>query len=265
MSTLRSSRAVTALPPVLVVACGVRDHADMVAWRDTDAAAAAGGGATWVPPALRIAARPAVAGRPAALEVLELHRRAPADAATYRVTAVVSNVAGTGAGHGVVHVLGASCVLVVSVRGAHRRYPASDAYARRGGDHPGWYLFNDLRVTRSTAADALSFAATWRTPALLVLTREPPPPEPAAPPPPPPALLVSPPLSDAVFSGDAGRKDIVPLQAGELQPGLLVALDAEFVALQREETETLIDGTSIVAQPSRLALARVRTPFCPLV
>lgn len=59
--------------------------------------------------------------------------------------------------------------------------------------------------------DALSFAQTWRTPALVLLTR-------AADP--LPTTLARPPLlTDAVFTGDANRKDVVPLVPGELEPG----------------------------------------------
>ena len=39
-------------------------------------------------------------------------------------------------------------------------------------------------------------------------------------------------------------------------PGYLLAIDAEFVALSKEETEVRSDGTRSVIRPSRLSLAR---------
>lgn len=39
--------------------------------------------------------------------------------------------------------------------------------------------------------------------------------------------------------------------------GMLVAIDAEFVSMQQEETELRSDGTKKVIRPARLSLARV--------
>lgn len=54
-------------------------------------------------------------------------------------------------------------------------------------------------------------------------------------------------------------------------PGTLIAIDAEFVALQQEEMEFRSDGTKNILRPSHMSLARVsvlrgegvkeRTPF----
>lgn len=41
------------------------------------------------------------------------------------------------------------------------------------------------------------------------------------------------------------------------KPGTLVAIDAEFVQMQQEETEFRSDGTKKVLRPARLSLARV--------
>lgn len=62
------------------------------------------------------------------------------------------------------------------------------------------------------------------------------------------------------------------LDAKELpKPGTLIAIDAEFVALQQEEMEFRSDGTKNILKPSHMSLARVsvlrgqgpkeRTPF----
>lgn len=41
------------------------------------------------------------------------------------------------------------------------------------------------------------------------------------------------------------------------KPGTLVAMDAEFVMLQQEETEIISDGTKSLVRPKQLSLARV--------
>lgn len=41
------------------------------------------------------------------------------------------------------------------------------------------------------------------------------------------------------------------------EPGTLVAIDAEFVALQQEEMEFRSDGTKSILRPSHMSLARV--------
>lgn len=49
-----------------------------------------------------------------------------------------------------------------------------------------------------------------------------------------------------------------PLTPDELpRPGTMVAIDAEFVALQQEEMEFRSDGTKSVLRPSHMSLARV--------
>ena len=49
-----------------------------------------------------------------------------------------------------------------------------------------------------------------------------------------------------------------PLRFDELPtPATLVAIDAEFVSMQQEETEYRSDGTKKVIRPARLSLARV--------
>ena len=53
---------------------------------------------------------------------------------------------------------------------------------------------------------------------------------------------------------------VEPLQPDELSDTrpLLIAIDAEFVALSREETEVHSDGTRSLLRPIRMHLARVR-------
>jgi PAB-dependent poly(A)-specific ribonuclease subunit 2 len=57
------------------------------------------------------------------------------------------------------------------------------------------------------------------------------------------------------------RKNMIKhkvLDPSELpKPGTLIAIDAEFVALQQEEMEFRSDGTKNILRPSHMSLARV--------
>eukprot|EP00698_Gefionella_okellyi_P023259 TRINITY_DN7885_c0_g1_i2.p1 TRINITY_DN7885_c0_g1~~TRINITY_DN7885_c0_g1_i2.p1 ORF type:complete len:955 (+),score=130.09 TRINITY_DN7885_c0_g1_i2:45-2909(+) len=218
-ATVITRREAAVLPEALVIGCGVREEADMKQWRAVDSS-----GQLWLPDAV----------------VIELNGTAvnvrKTDMATagehvYVLAAIVSFVKEeTDVGHAVVHV----------------NVPA--ASAEQMGETPGWFLFNDLRVTRTSSRDALSFANVWRQPALLMFVRR--------------SKWQARPaerqtFGDAVFNLDIGRTDIIPVRKGELGKGAMIAIDAEFVSLERAESEVLTDGTQIVTQPSRLALARV--------
>jgi len=63
----------------------------------------------------------------------------------------------------------------------------------------------------------------------------------------------------ALFSNrDISRIKHDLLHLNELpRAGMLVAIDAEFVSMQQEETEFRSDGTKKVIRPARLSLARV--------
>ncbi|KAK9240841.1 ubiquitin carboxyl-terminal hydrolase-domain-containing protein [Lipomyces kononenkoae] len=121
-----------------------------------------------------------------------------------------------------------------------------------------WYLFNDFSVQQFTAAEALKFDYVWKTPISLIfqscrpssteyntqwmdqLDR---------------SLL----YSQAAINFDVSLRFEYSCLAKEEAPraGTLVAIDAEFVALQQEETEIRSDGTRHLIRPSRLSLARV--------
>ncbi|CAG8771188.1 4741_t:CDS:2, partial [Acaulospora morrowiae] len=65
-------------------------------------------------------------------------------------------------------------------------------------------------------------------------------------------------LSSFIRHRDTNIRSAHLLTPEELpQPGTLVAIDAEFVALNQEETEIRSDGTKSVIRPRRLSLARV--------
>ncbi|KAG9034379.1 poly(A)-specific ribonuclease [Tulasnella sp. JGI-2019a] len=122
-----------------------------------------------------------------------------------------------------------------------------------------WYLFNDFVVQNISEEEALSFPSTWKVPCLLYLERQ--------------DVMGKldltglPSKLDPAILGHqysvAQRTDWLALKQTYLRPnelptpGTVVSIDAEFVALQKEETEHKSDGTKKVLRPSLLTLARV--------
>ncbi|RDB20983.1 PAB-dependent poly(A)-specific ribonuclease subunit PAN2 [Hypsizygus marmoreus] len=127
--------------------------------------------------------------------------------------------------------------------------------------HPAspWFLFNDFVVRNISEDEALSFPDKWKVPAIVYYERlhlqE--------------ALDYSAlpeKIDDAILSHDTSislNRDVRLIQHECLRPeelprpGTLVAIDAEFVSMQQEETEFRSDGTNRVLRPARLSLARV--------
>ncbi|KAJ8093092.1 poly(A)-specific ribonuclease [Marasmius tenuissimus] len=122
-----------------------------------------------------------------------------------------------------------------------------------------WYLFNDFVVKNISEEEALSFPDRWKVPSVLYLervdTRE---------------TLDFSVLPDRIdptilcqdtsisLNRDPTRIKHECLSHEELPtPGTLVAIDAEFVQMQQEDTEFKSDGTKKVIRPARLSLARV--------
>ncbi|KAN0075425.1 Ubiquitin carboxyl-terminal hydrolase domain containing protein [Tylopilus felleus] len=122
-----------------------------------------------------------------------------------------------------------------------------------------WFLFNDFVVRNISEDEALSFPSAWKVPAVLYLERE--------------DLRsrldfsgLPDELDPSILSRDTSisvnrDKNLIKhecLRFEELpKPGTLVAIDAEFVSMQQEETEFRSDGTTRVIRPARLSLARV--------
>ncbi|KAF7970658.1 hypothetical protein HWV62_23300 [Athelia sp. TMB] len=123
-----------------------------------------------------------------------------------------------------------------------------------------WFVFNDFVVRNVSEEDALSFAGNWKVPAVLYLER----------------IDENRQVVDlsrlpseidlSILSRDTSisvnrNKNLIKhkcLRFEELpKPGTLVAIDAEFVQMQQEETEFRSDGTKKVLRPARLSLARV--------
>ncbi|KIL69643.1 hypothetical protein M378DRAFT_184057 [Amanita muscaria Koide BX008] len=122
-----------------------------------------------------------------------------------------------------------------------------------------WFAFNDFAVKNISEAEALSFPGRWKVPAIVYLERvdtrqtldftELP-------------VTIDPSILSQDTSISLNRDDKLikhePLSTDELpRPGTLVAIDAEFVSMQQEETEIRSDGTTKVLRPPRLSLARV--------
>ncbi|KAG6878679.1 hypothetical protein C0993_011494 [Termitomyces sp. T159_Od127] len=122
-----------------------------------------------------------------------------------------------------------------------------------------WFIFNDFVVRNISEEEALSFPDKWKVPAIIYYERND--------------------LHEVLdYSGLPGSIDETilchdtsisqnrdprlikheVLLPNELpQPGSLVAIDAEFVSMQQEETEFRSDGRKRVLRPARLSLARV--------
>ncbi|KAK7049364.1 poly(A)-specific ribonuclease [Paramarasmius palmivorus] len=122
-----------------------------------------------------------------------------------------------------------------------------------------WYVFNDFVVSNISEEEALSIPDRWKVPSVLYLersdTRE---------------TLDFSGLPDQIDPTILCRDTSISvnrdptlikqecLAYDELpRPGTLVAIDAEFVSMQQEETEFKSDGTKKVIRPARLSLARV--------
>ncbi|WVQ97692.1 PAB-dependent poly(A)-specific ribonuclease subunit PAN2 [Kwoniella sp. CBS 9459] len=122
-----------------------------------------------------------------------------------------------------------------------------------------WVMFNDFLVRPVTEEEVFTFPDLWKVPAVIILER-----------------VDSENLIDlgglprqldpevlfkdvsiawnrrnAMIKHKVLGKDELP------KPGTLVAIDAEFVALQQEEMEFRSDGTKNILRPSHMSLARV--------
>ncbi|KAF9456453.1 ubiquitin carboxyl-terminal hydrolase-domain-containing protein [Collybia nuda] len=128
-----------------------------------------------------------------------------------------------------------------------------------GEDSSPWFIFNDFVVSNISQDEALNFSAKWKVPAILYFER----------------INIREAIDlntlpeetdegilchDTSISFNRDFKSIKHecLSIGELpKPGMLVAIDAEFVSMQQEETEFRSDGSNRILRPARLSLARV--------
>ncbi|PUU76126.1 ubiquitin carboxyl-terminal hydrolase-domain-containing protein [Tuber borchii] len=123
-------------------------------------------------------------------------------------------------------------------------------------EESNWHIFNDFLVTPVRKEDALDFAPKWKMPSVICFQAR------------DPRNTVdnswrnhldtSLLYADYSFGKSLNEPRCKSLeQHEEPKPGTLVALDAEFVSMQNEETEVKADGSRSVVRPSRLGLARV--------
>lgn len=133
-------------------------------------------------------------------------------------------------------------------------------HSRLGGASlSSWYLFNDFSITQVNAQEAVWFSLDWKVPCTLYwVSRDMP--KDLTP-------RVTNPLTAEVFNEDnslarnnGARKMITfsPLMQDEMPaPGELVAMDAEFVTLNQEESELRSDGKVSTVKPSHKSVARI--------
>lgn len=120
-------------------------------------------------------------------------------------------------------------------------------------------MFNDFLVRYVSEEQVFSFPDQWKVPAVIILERDD-----------TDALLdfsaIPTQLDPSALFKDVSvawnrRKNMIKhkvLDPSELpKPGTLIAIDAEFVALQQEEMEFRSDGTKNILRPSHMSLARV--------
>ncbi|KAL7423333.1 poly(A)-specific ribonuclease [Cryptotrichosporon argae] len=147
--------------------------------------------------------------------------------------------------------------LVVQVQTSPENPPHLLAFVRMPDDD--WVLFNDFLVRHVKEDEVFRFADAWKVPAVIFLERVDAPrvlqldtlPTHLD-----PAVLFKD-LNLAWHRKPAAIKHRVLTPDEMPSPGTMVAIDAEFVALQQEEMEFRSDGTKNILRPSHMSLARV--------
>ena len=127
-----------------------------------------------------------------------------------------------------------------------------------------WYAWNDFALRPVGAEEVRTAHSDWKRPCIALYTVD----GLAARLPPIPTAVASPVATAASLSVNyslscppppTGEPTFTPLGPRELPPkrGMLVAIDAEFVAVTREVSRPGRHGKAVVVKPARLALARV--------
>eukprot|EP00050_Salpingoeca_kvevrii_P018279 m.72470 g.72470 ORF g.72470 m.72470 type:complete len:198 (+) comp7995_c0_seq4:2784-3377(+) len=133
---------------------------------------------------------------------------------------------------------------------------------KNGVPLPSWYLFNDFAVSPIEAIETVEYNPEWKMPAVLYFAER---------------DIESNMDSDvnlpiSIFehrllhvtslSKTLKRPAHLPKTADELpKDGQLVAIDAEFVSLAKEEAEIRSGGHKSTVKPSRMACARISVVF----
>ncbi|KAH7032044.1 ubiquitin carboxyl-terminal hydrolase-domain-containing protein [Linnemannia elongata] len=123
-----------------------------------------------------------------------------------------------------------------------------------------WYIFNDFLVKNVQEGEISQFPNSWKIPSILYYTKinNGPPPMIAETPEGPDTSILHMDLSISKYR-DPKYMFYQLLRPEEIKPEekMLIAIDTEFVALSREETEIRSDGTKSLLRPPRMSLARV--------
>lgn len=124
-----------------------------------------------------------------------------------------------------------------------------------------WYLFNHFSVSPVSEEEAIHIDLDWKIPATLMYERVDVLEKPAN-------LQVETAITSRVFDEDLSLSDrakrhrgsitFTPLSQDEMpKAGDVIAIDAEFVTLNQEETEIRSDGTKTTLRPSQRCVARI--------
>lgn len=118
-----------------------------------------------------------------------------------------------------------------------------------------WYIFNDFSISPVEEQEAVWFTLDWKVPCVLFYRTD----ESAVDASPVPDQSIDPFSVDVLKMATPGRRlTFRPLSPNEmLKRGELVAMDAEFVTLNQEETEIRSDGKAATVKPSHQSVARI--------
>ncbi|EPX74544.1 ubiquitin carboxy terminal hydrolase [Schizosaccharomyces octosporus yFS286] len=130
----------------------------------------------------------------------------------------------------------------------------TDRLTTENAEDSQWYIFNDFLVKQISEEEALNVHGPWKIPAMLCYEK----------------LDMKIPQWDDVSDftllyepyflnpvPPAMNKAVSLSTEDMLYPGMLIGIDSEFVALQREETEVRSDSTKSTIKPCKLSLARI--------
>ncbi|KAF9380588.1 poly(A)-specific ribonuclease [Podila verticillata] len=123
-----------------------------------------------------------------------------------------------------------------------------------------WYFFNDFLVKNVQEGEVSQFPSAWKTPSILYYTRvnHSPPPLTTETPSAPDTSILHVDLSISKYRDPSYvYHQLLRPEEIKQEEKLLIAIDTEFVALSREETEIRSDGTKSLLRPPRMSLARV--------
>ncbi|CAG8540283.1 10144_t:CDS:10 [Acaulospora colombiana] len=225
------------LPPILSINCGLGTTAPAEFWRSPD------GNKSWLAKRISMSINQDDLNieEIAACASIDVNHTGNSNYANYELTVVIENERQVKPEKEISH-------LVAFVKVSKEELESSS----KGP----WYLFNDFLVKNVNEQEVFNFQGPWKTPVLLYYSR----------------VDISDLMDTSALPSEidksilfkeisisnANVKSVHLLTPEELpQPGTLVAIDAEFVALNQEETEIRSDGTKSVIRPRRLSLARV--------